>query len=99
MLAVSLRGVLVSVNCGCFSPSRFSHFHCNAMRNTIKAHKNLNTNQQNVGKMFPKILPPVTSEFPVVSLSTSIGAKVADPPCVSSSKDSPEAESSMLMNY
>ena len=32
-------------------------------------------------------------------LSTSIGAKVADPPCVSSSKDSPEAESSMLMNY
>ena len=41
------RGVLVSVNCDCFSPSRFSHFHCNAMRKAIKAHKNLHTNQQN----------------------------------------------------
>ena len=43
----SPRGVLVSVNFGCFSPSRFSHFHCNAMRKAIKAHKNLHTNQQN----------------------------------------------------
>ena len=37
------RGVLVSVKFGCFSPSRFSHFHCNAMRKAIKAHKNLHT--------------------------------------------------------
>ena len=29
---VSLLAVLVSVNFGCFSPSRFSHFHCNTMR-------------------------------------------------------------------
>ena len=41
------RGVLVSVKFGCFSPSRFSHFHCNTMRKAIKAHKNLHTNQQN----------------------------------------------------
>ena len=40
-------GVLVSVNFGCFSPSRFSHFYCNAMTKTIKAHKNLHSNQQN----------------------------------------------------
>ena len=40
-------GVLVSVNFGCFSPSRFLHFHCNAMREAIKAHKNLHKNQQN----------------------------------------------------
>ena len=40
-------GVLVSVNFGCFSPNRFSHFHCNAMRKAISAHKNLHTNQQN----------------------------------------------------
>ena len=32
---------------GCFSPSGFSHFHCNAMRKAIKLHKNLHTNQQN----------------------------------------------------
>ena len=38
------RDVLVSVNFGCLSPSMFSHFHCNAMRKTIKAHKNLLTN-------------------------------------------------------
>ena len=37
------RGVLVSVKFGCFSPTRFSHFHCNAMRKAIKAHKNLHT--------------------------------------------------------
>ena len=37
-------GVLVSVNFGCFSPSRFSHFHCNTMRKAIKARKNLHTN-------------------------------------------------------
>ena len=42
-----IRGVLVSVKFGCFSPSRFSHFHCNTMRKAIKAHKNLHTNQQN----------------------------------------------------
>ena len=41
------RAVLVSLNSGCFSPSRCSHFHCNAMRKSIKAHKNLHTNQQN----------------------------------------------------
>ena len=41
------RGVLVLVNFGCFSLSRFSHFHCNAMRNAIKAHRNLHTNQYN----------------------------------------------------
>ena len=33
-------GVLVSVNFDCFSPSRFSHFHCCAMRKVIKARKN-----------------------------------------------------------
>ena len=38
------RGVLVSVKFGCFSLSRFSHFHCNTMRKAIKAHKNLHTN-------------------------------------------------------
>ena len=32
---------------GCFAPSRFSHFHCNAMRKAIKAHRNFHTNQQN----------------------------------------------------
>ena len=37
-------GVLVSVKFGSFSPSRFSHFHCNAMWKAIKAHKNLHTN-------------------------------------------------------
>ena len=42
-----IRGVLVSVNFGCFSPSRFSHFHCNAMRKVITAPKKLHTNQQN----------------------------------------------------
>ena len=42
----TVRDVLVSMNFGCFSPSRFSHFHCNAMRKAIKTHKNLNTNQQ-----------------------------------------------------
>ena len=42
-----LCDVLISVNFGCFSPSRCSHFHCNAMRKAIKAHKNLHTNQQN----------------------------------------------------
>ena len=41
------RGVFVSVNFVYFSPSRFSHFHCNAMRKAIKVHKNLHTNQQN----------------------------------------------------
>ena len=35
------RGVLVSVNFGGFSPTRFSHFHCNAMGKAIKAHKNM----------------------------------------------------------
>ena len=40
-------GVLISVNFGCFSPSRFSHFHCSALRKVIKAHKKLHTNQQN----------------------------------------------------
>ena len=40
-------GVLVSVNYRCFSPSRFSHFHCNTMRKAIKGHKNLYTNYQN----------------------------------------------------
>ena len=34
------RGVLLSVNFGCFSLSRFSHFYCNAMRKGIKGHKN-----------------------------------------------------------
>ena len=29
--------VLVLVNLGCFSPSSFSHFHCNPMRKVIKA--------------------------------------------------------------
>ena len=38
-----LWGVVVSVKFGCFSPSRFSHFHCNTMRKAIKAHKNLHT--------------------------------------------------------
>ena len=42
-----IRGVLVSVNLDCFSPDRFSHFHCNATRKAIKVHKNLHTNQQN----------------------------------------------------
>ena len=41
------RGVLVSVNFGCFSLHRLSHFHCNAMRKAIKVHKNLYANQQN----------------------------------------------------
>ena len=41
------RGVVVSVKFGCFSPSRFSHYHCNAMRKAIKAHINLHTSQQN----------------------------------------------------
>ena len=41
------RAVLVLVSFGWFSPSRFSHFHCNAMRKAIKEHKNLHTNQQN----------------------------------------------------
>ena len=41
-----ILGVLVSLNFGCFSPSRFSHFHCNAMRKAIKAHKHLHTDQQ-----------------------------------------------------
>ena len=40
-------GVLVWVNFGCFSLSRFSHFHCNAMKKAIKVHKNLHTNQHN----------------------------------------------------
>ena len=35
------------VNFGCFTARKFSHFHCNAMRKVIKAHKNLHTNQQN----------------------------------------------------
>ena len=30
-----------------FFTSRFSHFHCNAMRKAIKTHKNLHTKQQN----------------------------------------------------
>ena len=34
------RSVLDSVKFSCFSPSRFSHFHCNTMRKAIKAHKN-----------------------------------------------------------
>ena len=41
------RGVLVSVNFDCFAPSRFPHFHCNAVRKAVKAHKNLHTIQQN----------------------------------------------------
>ena len=41
------RGVIVSVDFGCFSPSSFSHFDCNAVRKTIKAYKNLHTNQHN----------------------------------------------------
>ena len=41
------RGVLVSMKFCCFLPSRFSHFHCNAMRKAIKAHKNFHTNQKN----------------------------------------------------
>ena len=44
---LSTRDVLVSVNFGCFSPKKFSHFHCNDMRKAIKSHKNLHTNQQN----------------------------------------------------
>ena len=44
---MELRGVLVSVNFDCFSPTRFSHFHGNAMRKTIKAHKNWHTILQN----------------------------------------------------
>ena len=40
------RGAPVPVNFGCFLLSRFSHFYCNAMRKTIKVHKNLCTNQQ-----------------------------------------------------
>ena len=53
------RGVLVSVNFGFFSPSRFSYFHCNAMRKAIKAHENLHTNQQHEhthGHLFVQIL-------------------------------------------
>ena len=41
------RGVRVSVNFGYFSPIKFLLFHCNALGKTIKAHKNLHTNQQN----------------------------------------------------
>ena len=37
-------GVLVPVKFTIFSPSMFSHFHCNPMRKAIKAHKNLHTN-------------------------------------------------------
>ena len=36
-LLIVLRAVLVLVNFGCFSSSRFSHFHCNAMRKAIEA--------------------------------------------------------------
>ena len=39
--------MLVLVNFGCFSPSRFSHFHCNAMRKAIKACLSWHKNQQN----------------------------------------------------
>ena len=46
-LTLPLWGVLVSVNSGFFSPSRFSHFHCNAVRKAIKVAENLHTNQQN----------------------------------------------------
>ena len=49
------RGVLVSVNSGCFSPSRFSHFHCNAMRKAIKVHKNckMSTPQRAFSRSLP----------------------------------------------
>ena len=46
-LTLLLWGMLVSVNSGFFSPSRFSHFHCNAVRKAIKVAENLHTNQQN----------------------------------------------------
>ena len=51
--------ILVSRNFGCFSPSRFSHFLCNAMRKTIKAHNNLQTNQQNEHTPGRKLLTSV----------------------------------------
>ena len=37
VLLQEYQAVLVSVNFGCFSLSRFSHFHCNAMRKAIEA--------------------------------------------------------------
>ena len=42
---------------GCFSQSRFSHFHCNAMRKAIRAHKNLHTNRQNEHTPGPSPVP------------------------------------------
>ena len=32
-----LRGLFVSVNFGCFAPSRRERYHCNAMRKAIEA--------------------------------------------------------------
>ena len=40
------RGVLVSVNFGCFAPSRGEHYHCNNMGKAIKACMNWNKIQQ-----------------------------------------------------
>ena len=48
--------VLILVNFGGFSPSGFLYFLCNAMRKSMKLHKNLHANQQNEhtpGDMLP----------------------------------------------
>ena len=39
--------MLVSVNFGCFAPSRCECYHCNAMRKAIKARMNWHKIQQN----------------------------------------------------
>ena len=44
---VNCRVVLVSVNFVCFSPIRFPHYHCNAMRKAIKTYMNWYKIQQN----------------------------------------------------
>ena len=54
---------------GCFTPSRFSHSHYNAMQKTIKAHKNLQTIQQN--EHIPKInITWLCKDFKISDLQT-----------------------------
>ena len=66
--------VLVLVNFGSFSPGRFSHFHCSAMRKAIKVHKNLHTKQQNehtlVSTWYPDInhICSILADWMIVTL-------------------------------
>ena len=47
MRSLTMSGVLIAENFGCFSPITFSQFHCNPITEAINVHTKLNNNQQN----------------------------------------------------